>query len=76
MFSNQSTPFLSPTMYDGQYLYPSYSCDQLLAPPSYYTHCKSEPNVACHSNQYMMLNTVEQLERHSFLSNSLNLIGN
>ncbi|CAF0993949.1 unnamed protein product, partial [Adineta ricciae] len=51
MFSNQSTPFLSPTMYDGQYLYPSYSCDQLLAPPSYYTHCKSEPNVACHNNQ-------------------------
>lgn len=58
MFLNSSTSLVPPNNNnnnnsnnnDNQYLYPAYSCEHLLAPPSYYSHYKSEPNVTCHFN--------------------------
>lgn len=48
MVSNSSTSLVPPNNHDNQYLHPAYSCDQLLVPPEFYIHYKSEPNVAVH----------------------------
>ncbi len=37
--------------YDNQFIYPAYSCEHLLAPPSFdHVHYKSVPNVIFHHN--------------------------
>jgi hypothetical protein len=41
---------------DNQYLYPAYSCEHLLAPPSYHSHHKSVPNVIYHSDGQVRIN--------------------
>jgi len=56
MFFHSNTSLILPdnsdSNHDNQYLYPAYSCEHLLAPPNYYTHCQSEPNVLlCFNNQ-------------------------
>jgi hypothetical protein len=61
MFSNSSTS-LEPSNNnknnnnDNQYIYPAYSCEHLLAPPSHYLHCKSEPNVIFYLNEEVSIN--------------------
>ncbi len=56
MFSNRSTSLVPPNNNDNQYLYPAYSCDHLLAPPSFYLHYKSEPNVTLHFYNQVCIN--------------------
>lgn len=61
MFSNSSTSLVPPNnnsnnKNDNQYLWPAYSCDHLLAPPCYYSHYQSEPNVTIHFNDQVCIN--------------------
>ncbi len=64
MFSNSYTSLEPPNNNNNnnnsnnhnQYLYPAYSCEHLLAPPSQYSHCKSEPNVTFYLDDQVCTN--------------------
>lgn len=65
MFLNSSTSLVPPNNNNNNnsnnnngnpYLYPAYSCEHLLAPPSYYSHYKSVPNVALYFNNQVCIN--------------------
>ncbi len=65
MFLNSSTSLVPPpnnnnhnsnNNNDNQYIYPACSCEHLLAPPGYYPHFKSVPNVTLHFNDQVRNN--------------------